>query len=31
MLNIKEFVVEWKEKIKARVAKLMRKPVLVIV
>jgi methylenetetrahydrofolate dehydrogenase (NADP+)/methenyltetrahydrofolate cyclohydrolase len=31
MLNIKEFVVEWKEKIKARVAKLMRRPVLVIV
>ena len=31
MLNIKEFVAEWKEKIKARVAKLMRKPVLVIV
>ena len=31
MLSIKEFVVEWKEKIKARVAKLMRKPVLVIV
>ena len=31
MLNVKAFVVEWKEKIKARVAKLMRKPVLVIV
>ena len=31
MLNIKEFVVEWKGKIKARVAKLMRRPVLVIV
>ena len=31
MLNIKEFVVEWKKKIKARVAKLMRRPVLVIV
>ena len=31
MLNVKAFVVEWKEKIKERIAKLMRKPVLVIV
>lgn len=31
MLNVKAFVVEWKEKIKERISKLMRKPVLVIV
>lgn len=31
MLNVKAFVVEWKEKIKERISKLMRKPMLVIV
>lgn len=31
MLNVKAFVAEWKEKIKERISKLMRKPVLVIV
>lgn len=31
MLNVKEYVNKWKEALKARIAKLMRKPVLVIV